>query len=127
MSFEKMRVYLAAEQLAAKVHAIIKMIPESRQDDAEHLGAAATSVPNNIAEAYGVGRSDKELPQGRKLMHLEIARGSADETRSILRRLTQEGILPEVVTRPLMILARAVAKMLTGLINRIRGDQISAS
>ncbi|MGQ0814689.1 MAG: four helix bundle protein [Gemmatimonadota bacterium] len=120
MSFEKMRVYLAAEKLAQKVHALIPTIPEARKDDGRHLGEAASSVPYNIAEAYGLGRSNPRLSQGKKLNHLEIARGSVDEVRAILRRLTQDGILPEKVTTPLMILARTIAKMLTGLINKIR-------
>lgn len=116
MSFEKLRVYLAAEQLAVDIQALIETIPASQQHRVRNLGRCAASMPANIAEAYGVGRSDREATQGRKIMHLEIARGSGDETRAELRRLTREGLLPEKRSVPFMITARAVSKMLTSLI-----------
>jgi four helix bundle protein len=125
MSFEKLRVYLAAERLASQVHALIREIPKAREDDARHLGEAVSSAVYNIAEAYGVGRSDPSLAQGRKINHLEIARGSTDEAHAVLRRLTQDGVFSEKRTHPHKVLARTVAKMLTALINVIRETSAS--
>ncbi|MGQ0815488.1 MAG: four helix bundle protein [Gemmatimonadota bacterium] len=119
MTFEKLRVYIAAEQLRSKVTALLPQMPREREHDAKQLGRAVSSTPYNIAEACGVGRRDR---QGRKINHLEIARGSADETRAVLNGLTNDGILPESITRPLMILARTVAKMLTAWINNLNNN-----
>jgi four helix bundle protein len=124
MSFEKLRVYVAARQFSAKVDCILPRI--RRRKDSEQLSAAAASIPDNIAEAYGVGRSDPALTQGRKIYHLEMARGSTDEARSQLLRLTETGVLDSRVTIPLMILARTIAKMLTGLIAALKNKSCSS-
>jgi four helix bundle protein len=70
-------------------------------------------VPHNIAEANGC-----EHP-GRKAYHLEIARGSADETRSILRRLASRGaVTQKAIERP-CFLTQTIAKMLTSWLKRL--------
>ncbi|HEY0673177.1 MAG TPA: four helix bundle protein [Longimicrobiales bacterium] len=114
MSFEKLRVYQAAELMQSLVEQLLERAPGVSAKDADQLRRASASVPYNIAEAFG-----SEHP-GQKIYHLGIARGSADETRAILRKLAKTGALsPATATRP-SILARTVAKMLTSWIDALR-------
>lgn len=114
MSFEKLRVYVAAAQFANGVKDLVAGLSYHHVNDGDHLVRAASSVPNNIAEAYGLDRP------GRKISHLEIARGSVDEARSLLERLLASGAISRVRALPLIYRARAIAKMLTALIKKLR-------
>ena len=113
MGFEKLRVYQAAEQLDAEINVLIRKVPRGFARDVDQLRRASASIPYNIAEAYG-----SEQP-GRKISFLEISRGSADETRAILRRLVMRGALSWKSTLHASTLARTVAKMLTSWIAQI--------
>jgi four helix bundle protein len=115
MSFEKLRVYQAAELLDREVTDLISAI-SGHHRDADQLKRAAPSIPYNIAEAFGSEH------KGQKIYHLGIARGSADETRSILRKLAKDGALsPASIRRP-CTLAVTVAKMLTAWIERLQEE-----
>ena len=46
---------------------------------------------------------------GRKISHLQIARGSTDEVRAVIRRLVEAGALEEESARKASILARTIA------------------
>ncbi len=107
MSFERLRVYQAAERLDAEVHVLIARLPPGFSRDIDQLRRAAGSVLYNIAQAYG-----SEQP-GRKRNHLEIARGSVDETRAILRRLANRGGLEPAAITKATALTVTIAKMLT--------------
>jgi four helix bundle protein len=112
MTFEKLRVYQAAELLNDMVNELVALIPRGYAREIDNLKRAAASIPHNIAEAYGTSR-------GRRALHLEIARGSADESRSILRGLARRGALrPHNIDRPCSV-ARAIGKMLTSWIDGI--------
>ena len=114
MSFERLRVYRAAELLDDLVVALTSEIPPGHAREIDQLRRASASVPHNITEAYG-------CDGGRKAMHLKIARGSVDEVRSILRRLASRGaVTRKAIERP-CALAIAIAKMLTSWINTIEG------
>lgn len=115
MSFEKLRVYQAAELMQSLVEHLLERAPGVSAKDADQLRRASASVPYNIAEAFG-----SEHP-GQKIYHLGIARGSADETRAILRKLAKSGALSPAATIRPSILARTVAKMLTSWIEALRG------
>src|SRR5688572_23355083 len=93
MSFENLRVYQAAERLDQLVLVLIAMVPRGFGDDIDDLRRACGSILHNIAEAYG------SIYPGVKINHLGIARGSADEARSVLRRLVRRGGLPESAIR----------------------------
>ena len=123
MSFEHLRVYQAAETLSLRVNALTDRMGGQWQDEIKNLRDAAASVPYNIAEAKGVDRPG----HGKMILHLEIARGSVDETRSALRKLTADGLFSEKKTIPLMVLARTIAKMLTSLIKKLRDDASDAA
>src|SRR5262245_43552819 len=110
MSFEKLRVYQAAELLDDMVTALIPTIKRGYAKDVDQLRRASASVAYNIAEAYG-------SEGGRKVAHLVIARGSADETRSVLRRLASRGALSKRAIEKPCTLAVTISKMLTSWID----------
>ena len=112
MTFENLRVYQAAELLDQCVIAVIELIPRGFARDIDQLKRASAAVLHNIAEAHG-------NDVGRKVLHLEIARGSADETRSVLRSLVARGALPRNAIQRPCNLAVSVAKMLTAWIDRL--------
>ncbi len=113
MTFENLRVYQAAEQLDDMIMALIAKIPPGHAHEVDQLKRSAASAPHNIAEAHGCDQP------GRKRNHLQIARGSVDETRSIMRRLVaRKALTLKDIERP-CILARTIAKMLTSWIRTI--------
>src|SRR5688572_11989009 len=113
MTFENLRVHQAAELLDDLIIALVATIPRGHSRDIDDLKRASSSVPYNIAEAHGC-----EQP-GRKANHLQIARGSTDETRSILRRLASRGALTQKAIERPCILTRTIAKMLTSWLKTI--------
>ena len=115
MSFEKLRVYQAAERLDHMVLERIARIPRGHAKDIDQLKRASGSVLNNIAEAYG-----SESP-GRKAAFLENSRGSSDEVRSALRRLARAGALDVRDIYAPAQLTVVIAKMLTSWIQRLGG------
>jgi four helix bundle protein len=115
MSFEKLRVYQAAERLDQLVLERIAKISRGHAKDVDQLKRASGSVLNNIAEAYG-----SESP-GRKAAFLENSRGSSDEVRSALRRLARTGALHVRDTYAPAQLTVVIAKMLTSWIQRLDG------
>ncbi len=91
----------------------MKRIPRGNGDDVNQLARSVGSILFNIAEAYGA-----DAP-GRKANHLAIARGEADEARSVLRRLVQKGMLAETDIRRSCELTSVIAKMLTAWIDKL--------
>jgi four helix bundle protein len=113
MTFENLRVHQAAELMDDLVVALVATIPRGYARDIDQLKRASASVPYNIAEANGCKHP------GRKAYHLEVARGSADETRSILRRLVSRGALTQKAIERPCALTQAIAKMLTSWLMRL--------
>jgi four helix bundle protein len=116
MSFEKLRVYQAAELLATLVEQLLASTPRVNRSDADQLRRASASVAYNIAEAFG-----SEHPR-QKINHLGVARGSADETRAILLKLAKTGAVPAAQTMRPSTVARTIAKMLTAWIEAIKKE-----
>jgi four helix bundle protein len=115
MSFERLRVYQAAELLDSIVTELIKSIPQSFARDIDQLRRACASILYNIAEAFGSEHA------GQKIYHLGIARGSADETRAILKRLAKRGALSAAAINRAVPLTVSIAKMLTAWIDKLKG------
>ena len=113
MGFERLRVYQASQQLDAEVRRLMARIPRGHADDINHLGRSGGSLLYNIPEAYGAEST------GKKRNHLAIARGEADEVRSVLRRLVAKGCLTERDIRRACELTSVIAKMLTAWIARL--------
>ena len=79
--FEKLEVYLLAEQLADQIWEVVReWKPFERGTVGGQLVRAADSVGSNIAEGYGRG----SFQDNRRF--IRIARGSLYETRHWLRR-----------------------------------------
>jgi four helix bundle protein len=113
MGFEYLRVYQAAQLLDTIVIALVARAPRGLAKDCDQLLRAVGSVLLNIAEAYG-----SEQP-GKKINHLEIARGSVNEARAALQRLVRRGALVEKETHRPTALTYAIAKMLTAWIEAV--------
>ena len=118
MSFEKLRVYHAAQQLDKIVFGMIEKIasPGRLRSLIDDLNRALASITSNIAEAYG-----SDTP-GRKVYHLSVARGSTDEVRAKLQTLVNRKAFNAVEIVKPSILARTIAKMLTSWIDRLKDD-----
>ena len=115
MGFENMKVYQAAVLLDAEVQRLVVSISNMGFGrDIDQLQRAVSSVIYNIAEAFG-----SEQP-GRKINHLEIARGSSDETRAILKRMVARSAFPAESIAKSCALTSAIAKMLTSWIRSIQ-------
>jgi four helix bundle protein len=113
MSFEKMRVYQAAQLLDAEVQHLIGNRTLPRGDDLDQVYRSIGSLLFNIPEAYG---SDTV---GRKRYHLSVARGSVDETRSVLNRLIANGFILAAAAKRAITLCFSIAKMLTSWMNSL--------
>jgi four helix bundle protein len=116
MSFEKLRVYQAAERLDAIVLRLIRKISRGHAKDIDQLKRACASILYNIAEAYG-----SESP-GRKAAFLEIARGSSDEVRAVLRRLVRADAITSQDIYSAAQLSVVICKMLTSWIQALEHD-----
>ncbi|HUP88623.1 MAG TPA: four helix bundle protein [Longimicrobiales bacterium] len=116
MGFEKMRVYQAALLLDAEACRLIVGIGRGYGDDVNQLLRALGSILFNIAEAYG---SDTV---GRKRYHLQVARASSDESRSVLQRLAARGAFDGKSILKACSLTSAIAKMLTAWMDRLPPD-----
>jgi four helix bundle protein len=114
VTFERLRVYEAAELFDQVVLDLVGVVPRGHSRDVDQLRRAAGSVVFNIAEAYG----SEQI--GRKLNFLEIARGSADEVRAILRRFVRVRALSADQTNRANGLAITLAKMLTAWIATLK-------
>jgi four helix bundle protein len=114
MGFEYMRVYQAAILLDALVIELVRELPKGFGKDVDQLLRAVGSVLLNIAEAFG-----SEQP-GKKINHLEIARGSVDEARAAMQRLVRRGALTEPQIRRPGALTKTIAKMLTSWIAAVK-------
>jgi four helix bundle protein len=114
MGFEHLRVYQAAEMLDREILRLIPLIKPGHSGDVNQLRRASGSGTYNIAEASGSEHV------GRKLYLLEVAKGSVDETRSVLQRLVRAGALRKEDIYRACALSRTTAKMLTGWIHSIQ-------
>ena len=113
MGFEHLHVYQAAELMDTLVLKLIDELPKGHGKDVDQLRRASASVGYNIAEAFG----SNTLPQ--KVNHLALARGSADETRAVIRRLINASAVSQSATLRITALCRTIAKMLTAMMRKL--------
>jgi four helix bundle protein len=107
MRFEQMRVYQAAEQLAAEVDRLLPRARRYAPHAADHLERSADSLLFNIAEGAGIYR-----PKA-KCAAYGVARKEANEVRAVLRRLVIRQVFTESQIRKPYDLAGACIGMLT--------------
>ena len=114
MGFERLRVYQAAQRLDTEVGKLISIVPRGNSTSVKQVERSAGSILFNIAEVYAADSL------GKKRNHLEIARGEADEVRSILRRLVSKGALTESGIRRACELTSVIAKVLTSWMDNLK-------
>ena len=116
MAFEHLRVYQAAELLDQEVRRLVAVLPYPFAKDVDQLMRALGSILYNIAEANG------SISAGRRRYHYEVAMGSADEARAILRRMVNRGALEPKSIRRACALTTTITKMLIAIINKPAND-----
>ena len=87
--------------------------PEERYGLTSQLRRAALSVPTNIAEG------SKRLTNAEYARFLNIAEGSLAETEYLLMVGRDLGYLPAALTKPLLVEADEIAKMLHALRSKV--------
>jgi four helix bundle protein len=113
-SFEQLRVYQAAEELA---DAIWDMVGEwerfARDTIGNQLVRAADSIGANIAEGYGRG------PYADNKRFVRIARGSLCETRHFLRRADKRKLVPKQRKTTIQAIVSGLPKALNAYLRAI--------
>ena len=111
----RLRVFLAAEELAVIVYALSRTFPpEERFGLGQQMRRAAVSIGSNIAEGCGRG-GNREL-----IRFLSIALGSATELEFQLRLAYRLAMLDQTAVREATTLVLSVERMLARLIVRLR-------
>ena len=115
-------VWQRAMDLAHQVYQLVPTFPfDERYGLSSQLRRSAVSIPSNVAEGWGYGKT------GRYLHHLRIARGSECELRTQLE-LAQRLRLCDADRVALMLQnAHEVGMMLSGLIRSLENSADSDS
>lgn len=105
-------------KLAESVYSLVAGFPaDERYGLTSQLRRAAVSIPSNIAEGWGYGRT------GRYIHHLRIARGSEHELITQLELSARLGLARTEHVAPILNQATEVGRMLTGLIRSLERAQ----
>ena|SRR5688572_20299855 len=113
-SFEKLRVYLLAEELADSVWDIVQTWNAFARDTVgKQIVRSADSVGANISEGYGRGT----YPDNRRFVRM--ARGSLYETRHWLRRAYRRKLLNQVQIDSLKAVIRNLGPQLNAYLKSI--------
>jgi len=115
-NFEKLDVWQKAVEFAQKVLTLTDTINSHQKHFRiiEQLESASTSIALNIAEGHG--RYSK-----REFIHfLYVARGSLNETITLLIILNRYNCIKEKQLQDLKIIAEEIARMISGLISSIK-------
>jgi four helix bundle protein len=107
MRLEHMRMYRAAEELAAEVDRLLPRARRRARRQANHLARSADSVLLNTAEGIG------SFKPGVKLSAYDIARKEATEVRAVLRRMVIARVFTSAETSRAQALANTCIAMLT--------------
>jgi four helix bundle protein len=113
-SFEKLKVYQAAEELADLIWDVVSGWEEFARDTVgKQLVRAADSVGANIAE----GQGRQSFADNKRFVR--IARGSLNETRHFLRRAHKRKLLSQGETDALQKILSSLPKMLNAYLRSI--------
>jgi len=114
VSFEDLRVFKLAEQLADEIWEIVGTWNYFEKDTVgKQMVKAADSIGANIAEGSGRG-----LPNDNKRF-VRIARGSLNETRYWLRRALKRGLIEKSHVEQLSIILDELAPSLNAYLTLI--------
>lgn len=114
--FQQFEVWRKARDLVIDVYRESTAFPTSEQYVTTQVRRAAVSVAANIAEGTGRG-SEQDFAR-----FLDMAMGSVAETRSHLLIAHELGYLKPKMLESLSDQALEVARMLSGLIEKLRGS-----
>ncbi len=113
-SFERLRVYRLAEELADTVWGVVKRWDSLARDTiGKQIIRSADSIGANIAEGYGRGT----YPDNRRFVRM--ARGSLYETRHWLRRCFTRELLTNKQIETLKPLVENLGPQLNAYLNSI--------
>ncbi len=94
---ENFRIYQKARELEKEIHFIIEKMPTSERFNLiDQMRRSSSSVPNNIAEAYG------KYNFGQKIQSVQIARGETYEIRSQVESALQKNYLQDELAKKLI-------------------------
>ena len=115
MLYQDLLVWKRAMQLAETVYRLTRLLPaDERFGLVSQMRRSARSVPANIAEGYGRGKT------GEYVMFLSYSIGSAFELQTDLDLVVRLGFLSKEQVQPAANSALEVAKMLVSLRRRVR-------
>jgi four helix bundle protein len=114
--FEKLRVYQKALAFAERVSALTAQLPRTGWHLADQLNRASLSIALNIAESSGRRTS---ADRGN---FLDIARGSVHECVPLVEICRRRRLIGDAICAELVAELEDIAKMLSGLIERTRGE-----
>ena len=110
-TYEDLEVFKEAHRLVLEVYALTRLFPSSERFRlTDQICRAASSVPANIAEAFG------RYGRGEIIRFLHVARGSLEETRYFLLLAGDLGYIPPEQASGLRERYTTVRRMLNGLI-----------
>jgi four helix bundle protein len=113
-SVSDLAVWNRSMELAKGVYQLATHLPaDERFGIVSQLRRAAVSIPSNIAEGWGYGRT------GKYVHHLRIARGSGCELNTQLELSVRLGLLRIDQVEPILNQANEVGRMLSGLIRSL--------
>jgi four helix bundle protein len=112
--FTDLKVWQRSHSLVLRVYRLTKSFPpEERFGLTSQIRRSTLSVPTNIAEG------SKRLTNTEYARFLNIAEGSLAETEYLLMVSRDLGYLSEIVTKPLLVEADEIAKMLYALRRKV--------
>jgi four helix bundle protein len=117
-SFHDLQVWRLSMQMTTDVYCLVRQLPaEERFGLSLQMRRATISIPSNIAEGFGYGRSR------RNIHHLRIALGSDLELQTHLMLIERLRLATPDQVQPLLDRASEVGRMLNGLIKSLERHQ----
>jgi four helix bundle protein len=108
-------------ELAKSVYELATLLPaDERFGLVSQLRRAAVSIPSNVAEGWGYGRT------GKYVYHLRLARGSGCELNTQLELSERLGLLRSDQVGPIRDQTNEVGRMLSGLIRSLEQREPSS-
>ena len=118
-SYHDLEVYQRAYKLAIEIHKISLKLPKEVQYDlADQIRRLSRSIPSNIAEGYGRGKSSKDI-----LNFVRTALGSNDEVLFNLEFLKDIELLSQTDYEKFQTEYIICGKQLTQLIKHLTSNQ----
>ena len=119
-SFHDLHVWQLSMQLATDIYRLVRQLPaEERFGLSLQIRRATISIPSNIAEGCGYGKSR------RNIHHVRIALGSDLELQTQLMLIERLRLATPEQVQPLLDRASELGRMLNGLIKSLERHQVA--